>query len=71
MMERHKYITLPCQYCEKPERRVSWRESNAVTCFECKTVRRSELAKLKLKARRLDNLPNRQAQPRTVAMEET
>jgi hypothetical protein len=46
-MQRHRYITLPCQYCEKPERRVTWRKGNAVTCFSCKTMRRSELAKLK------------------------
>ena len=45
-MQRHSYITLPCQYCEKPERRVSWRKGNAVTtCFSCKTIRRSERSK--------------------------
>jgi hypothetical protein len=46
-MQRHTYITLPCQYCQKPELRVSWRKGNAVTCFSCKTGRRSELAKRK------------------------
>ena len=53
-MQRHRYVMLPCQYCEKPERRVNWRKGNAVTCFSCKTMRRSELAKLK--ARRLPHL---------------
>ena len=46
-MQRHNYISLPCQFCEKPERRVSWRNGNAVTCFSCKTMRRNELAQLK------------------------
>jgi hypothetical protein len=43
-VQRHIFITLPCQYCGKPERRVPWREGNAVTCFACKTARRNERA---------------------------
>lgn len=46
LMQRHIYKSLPCQYCEKPERRVHWREGKPVTCFSCKMRRRSELAKL-------------------------
>ena len=40
-MQRHNYITLPCQHCGKPERRVIWREGSAVTCFACNVMRRN------------------------------
>jgi hypothetical protein len=46
-MQRFKHVVLPCQFCATPLQRVSWRESSPATCFDCKTRRRSELAKLK------------------------
>jgi hypothetical protein len=46
-MQRHITVSLPCQYCGKPERRVRWREGNLVTCFACNTLRRNDRAKLR------------------------
>ena len=46
-MLKHTYILLPCQFRERLERRVIWREGKTVTCFACKMARRAELIKLK------------------------
>ena len=51
-MPNHAYIMLPCQFCERLERRVIWREGKLATCIECKMTRRAELTKLKRRSAR-------------------